>query len=418
LVVTGCMTLSGVLQGQVVSYSPYSRFGIGDLSIVSNIKSFSMGRTQYALRDPTCIYVGNPASYAAFDTLSFVFEGGITGQALTMTTRDLSEQSRGLNVSHLLFGFPVTRWWKSSLGLLPVSSVGYNIRDHIADEYLGRIRYLHSGEGGINQAYFGHAIRLGKHVSAGVNAAYFFGNIENSQTVTFPDSSYYIGTRTETSINPGDLYLTYGLQYETRISPDVRLVTGFVFSNAQDVHSKKTYLARSFLGTYNNVEQFVDTVILESDTKGSLRLPVNAGFGLSFENPGKWLLASDFQWQKWEDFKMFGAGDTLENSLRFSLGGNFIPDKNNLSSYWKRINYRLGLRYSKSNLNLRGNQLNEFGISFGLGLPIKKSKTAVNLGIEIGSRGTTDNDLIRENFINFSFAVSVFEQWFIKPKYY
>ncbi len=84
---------------------------------------------------------------------------------------------------------------------------------------------------------------------------------------------------------------------------------------------------------------------------------------------------------------------------------------------FKRITYRAGLRYNQSYLDFNGTQINEFGISFGFGFPMKKSKTGIDLGFEIGRRGTTNNNLIQENFVNVLLGISIQEHWFHKRKY-
>ena len=81
------------------------------------------------------------------------------------------------------------------------------------------------------------------------------------------------------------------------------------------------------------------------------------------------------------------------------------------------MTYRLGFRYENSYLNLFGNQINEYGISFGFGFPMKKSRTALDLSFEYGGRGTTNDNLIQENFVNVTFGVAIFENWFHKRKY-
>ena len=41
-------------------------------------------------------------------------------------------------------------------------------------------------------------------------------------------------------------------------------------------------------------------------------------------------------------------------------------------------------------------QINEFGISFGVGLPVGKWFSNANLGFEFGKRGTTNQNLIKK----------------------
>ncbi len=143
------------------------------------------------------------------------------------------------------------------------------------------------------------------------------------------------------------------------------------------------------------------------------------GATLSTENgkTDKWLVGSDFQWQQWEKYSYFGITDSLKNSMRFSLGGAFTPSVSTVSGYWQRITYRGGIRYTKSYLELRNERINEFGISLGIGLPLPRTRSTINLAAEFGSRGTIANNLIKESFVKFTLGLSIFERWFIIKKY-
>ncbi len=81
------------------------------------------------------------------------------------------------------------------------------------------------------------------------------------------------------------------------------------------------------------------------------------------------------------------------------------------------MNYRFGFHYDAGILKINDTRINEYGMSFGIGLPVSQSYSSVNLGIEIGKRGTTNNNLISENYFKFTLGISLFERWFIQRKY-
>jgi hypothetical protein len=93
------------------------------------------------------------------------------------------------------------------------------------------------------------------------------------------------------------------------------------------------------------------------------------------------------------------------------------PDFNSVTKYWKRVNYRIGGRYDKTYLNINENQLTEKSVTFGLGLPVRRSNTLYNLALELGESGTTDDNLIKEQFARFTFGVTFKGIWFVKRKY-
>ena len=172
---------------QIRLASPYSRFGIGDLSDNNNAWNLSMGGSGIAFRSPYHINYGNPASYTAFDSLSFVFEGGFNLDIIKLTSNIQSENRNFASVGYLLFGMPVTKWWRTSLGMVPYSNIGYNIESPGQVDKTNIIR-LYSGSGGINRFYWGNAFKILKNLSIGVNASYLFGSMNRESTILFPDS--------------------------------------------------------------------------------------------------------------------------------------------------------------------------------------------------------------------------------------
>ena len=81
------------------------------------------------------------------------------------------------------------------------------------------------------------------------------------------------------------------------------------------------------------------------------------------------------------------------------------------------IRYRFGLYNSETYLNLRNQQLDEQVVSFGFGLPLKRSGSLLNLSAELGQMGTTNNGLIKESFARFKIGFIFSDIWFVKRKF-
>jgi len=132
------------------------------------------------------------------------------------------------------------------------------------------------------------------------------------------------------------------------------------------------------------------------------------------------LFGTDYSTQKWSALNSSTQQDSLKNSMRFAVGGQFLPKDPfaiGKTSYLNRISYRLGYRYSKTYLELKGSQLTEQAICLGFGFPLKRTRSSINLGVELGKRGTIENSLIEERFINMTLSFGIKEWWFIKKKY-
>lgn len=129
------------------------------------------------------------------------------------------------------------------------------------------------------------------------------------------------------------------------------------------------------------------------------------------------MVGIDYKFQNWGKYKSYNSSDSLENSMQLSVGMEFFPDKRDYSKYWRTVGYRFGFKYSNTYLELNNNQLNDIALSVGLGFPIKRSKSTINVAAEIGKRGTTADNLIRENYFKISLSFAIYENWFYKRKF-
>lgn len=402
---------------QININSPYSRYALGQIYRSTDPLFKGMGGISYAYRSPYVVNYSNPSSYASFDTLSFVFQGGLSSNFVTLKNEEYSSETNYTSLSYLLFGFPVTPWWGSSFGIIPYSKVGYNISAIDFDEKIGKTEYLYTGSGGINRFYWGNGFRIYKNLSMGFNLSYLFGKIEKSRAVTFPDSIYRFSFQIKNITQVNDIHFDFGLQYSHKLNNNLVLEGGLVFSNSMKIKTKETQVAYTYVTTSSGSEYLKDTVESYPENVGNILLPSSFGFGLILKSKQNWMVGIDYYWQNWNNYSYFGENDSLNNSMRISLGTQFTPDNSSLAKYYEKINYRLGINYGKSYVELNNKHLQKFGISFGLGIPLKRSRSTLNFAVEFGKTGTTDKNLIQENYVEISFGVSIYELWFFKKKY-
>ena len=417
LLIITALSLSAVAQTGI--NSPYSRYGLGKLNGENlNTSAMSMGGLSLGIHNTTAINPANPASYGSLDSSSFLFEVGVAGSITRLSTTALSESGYDATLSYIFVGFPVTRWWRSAAGVMPYSKIGYNVEVTVEVENFSDLIHSFTGDGGLNQVFWGNGFNITKNFRAGVDITYLFGQSSRSSMVYYPDSVFIFGTKVESKVKGGDFVFDYGLQYDINLNNSTQATIGITYANKFDLNSKRSYLSKTLTGGFNGeVETVKDTILYVSDEKGTVVVPQRLGLGLVVEKEGRWLVGADFEWQNWKEFASFDVPDTLSNSWHVTVGGEFLPSHSSISSLFKRMTYRAGLRYNQSYLDFGGTKINEFGISFGFGFPMKKSKTGVDLGFEIGSRGTTDKNLIKENFFNIVLGISIQEHWFHKRKY-
>ncbi|HJM16625.1 MAG TPA: hypothetical protein QF851_04140, partial [Flavobacteriales bacterium] len=328
----------------------------------------------------------------------------------------LSQKESNTNFSNLSLGFPVNKYIFVSSGLRPFSDIGYKLDYYDATSLPDTVNISSTGTGGLSNYYFGAAIKLHKTFSVGVNAKYIFGGLSRNRTADFNNSSIFnISSVNRTNIT--GMSYEAGLLFNTNLSENKNISFGLTYQNNSDLEAKRTLIGTTY--ELNNSSLIIKDTFQHSTELGAITMPSKLSAGLMYSS-NKWLLVANYSSQNWSDYQLEFEEieeDFLENSTCFSTGLQYIPDYNSVTKYWKKINYRIGSRMDKSYLNLNGNQISEKALTLGLGLPVKRSNTFFNIAMEIGEKGTTEDDLIKEQFIRFNFGVTFKGIWFVKRKY-
>lgn len=454
---------------QTSTSSPYSRYGIGDVAGRGFAQSFAMGGSSIGMQnDSTPMFFINNGNPASFPYLRLVTaELGMSYNRVILQNATQKKTVHSAALSYLSFSFPIKRWWGMSLGLAPYSSVGYNVSDQQEIANIGGVNFLYEGSGGVDQLYFGNGFRpfyglpkmfvnskkynklkLEKNnaeiyrilkrrralqgFSFGVNGSYLFGRLDHTRRSIFDAAGNFFNTRTSATTRFNDVYFDYGAQYSFIIDSmkgrdlkqNVKITLGATFAPMTPIDARIDTLSVNYFYSSIGTEIVKDTIALSENTRGTIDLPMSLGFGLSFKKGDRWLLATDYAMQNWGDFKMFDKAAGLKNSMRISVGAQYVPNSRAVGTgnYLKRINYRLGGRYSQTALELHNTRLVEYGVTFGFGLPVGRNFmlqnfSMVNIGAELGTRGTIDSGLIKENYLKVNLGFTINDRWFVKPKF-
>ena len=415
------MLISPVL-AQTNTDSPYSRFGIGTISPPGFDRNRAMGGVGLALRDSNYINYLNPASYSVQASSSFLFDFGLTAHYTYTESSRMNDTYYGANFDHLALSFPITKWWAASVGVRPFSKVGYSIIVEDYEEDIGFIDYVYSGNGGLSQLFLGTAVEIFDGLSIGANFKYLFGSIDLNRSVDFPQEDFFSHTDVESRTIVNDFLIELGLQYTQRLGERSNLTLGVIFDNKSRISAENRVVIRNaFPGSANNINdstQISPLFILEEySTKGNIVIPFNIGLGLSYRFNDKFLIGVDYYQQDWTNTTFFASDEPLTNSNHTHGGVEYVPDSRALRGYHKRIAYRAGGYFENSYLQLQDEQLKDYGISFGVGLPLRNTRSTFNIAFNAGRRGTLENNLIRENYMFLSFSVTLYDFWFMKRKY-
>ncbi len=406
------------LDAQSNTSSPYSRYGFGDLAGTYGLFQ-SLGGSSIGIRNNLQLNFTNPASFTVLDTLSFTWEFGVNGGVRNYQTFDKNISKINANFSYMGGGFQINRWWYAGFALMPFSSVGYEIsKDSTYTSTWNDViksQTYYNGEGGVNQVFLTNAFKLSKSLSIGVNVKYLFGTIDHTRIINYIDEdgsidNNFFSTKNSDKIIVSDFTYDFGLQFSNIFKNDLKYTIGATFANQSKISAINNYFATSA-----NSYGLVDTLVDVDSEKDNIVLPTSYGLGISLQNE-KFLFVADYSQQLWSESTFLGQKDSLADMSKLSIGLDYVPNSRSMH-YMSRVHYRLGFHHTNTYLDLKGEQLKETGIGIGFGLPVSRGRSHVNFSFEFGQRGTTNNNLIKENYALLSLSLSLHDIWFIKRKF-
>ena len=390
--------------------TPYSMYGYGILGDRATSMQRQMGGVGYAMNSGRQINVMNPASYAAIDSLTFLFDMGADLSFIWSQEGDAKSTGGGLD--YLTMQFPISKYLGGSVGLLPYSSVGYAFGNDISHGTMEN-----QGSGGINELYLGLSGKI-KGFSIGFNVSYDFGNIVNDVFAN-PSSG---STKFEHVMKVRDWNIVLGAQYTQKIGRYDRFVLGATYS------PKKTLLGTTWATIQETTQESTPTEVARMSLKNHYYTPNSVGAGISYthERVSRFNVEFDYTWQGWKDCRysplysidnpevVVFNGMEFNNRSRYAAGAEYVPKLR--GSYMQRAAYRLGAYYTDDYLKIHGNGVREYGVTAGVGFPTVEGKTMINLGFEWKMRQAHPQALLKENYFNITLGVNFNEVWFFKRK--
>ena len=396
-----------MLMAQNNTNSPYTRYGYGQLEDDCFSRSQAMGGTSIGMRTKNSINSNNPASYSSIDSTSFIFEMGVSGLLSNFRSGDTQNTTFTGNLDYIALQSPITKWMGLSAGLIPYSYVGYNynytdsLKIPMENEY-NVYDKTYYGTGGISQLYLGLSFDIADHLALGVNGYYMFGNINHYKAVSYSQSEL---TTTNTimlsNLHINSFNTRFGLQYHETIGEKHKFNIGAIYEFRSGMNGK---LEQTTTGT--------DTLVMNSNEL--FEMPSLYGGGVMYTYDDKLMIGADFMYQEYSKALYYGKRDTLANRMKISLGAEYTHDPRG-RRYIDRMAWRIGANYNSSYAKIAGKQAGNFSITCGLGLPLRTSKTIINVNFEYGNIGGMMATL-KENYFKFGLNFSLNETWFIKAK--
>ena len=382
----------------IVAQTPYSQYGYGTIDNIATGNQRAMGSTGIGIRNNTQVNMMNPASYTACDSLTFMFDFSVDYKASWYNEAGAQAQGQSGGLNYIAMQFLLGKNVGASIGLTPISHVQYLYGNTITNGSYTRV-----GEGGLSQLYAGVAYQPFKWVSLGVNVGYMFGRIQN-----------YVQVATDAAT---------GVYYKTLMVNDVRLQAGIQFpidfDSKNNITAGFTYTpGKPTEGEALAYDTFNDTITFAM--RDYYSMPHCFGAGLSYNYDKRLTIAVDGRYDMWKDAKFYNpntnAYEPMNNRMRLSAGAEFRP-KLVSSSYFDYVRYRIGGFYEESYIKVGNNSVREFGVSCGLGLPLRKEKSILNISLEYSHRKGYPNALLAEDHLAVVVSMTFNEMWFWQRKF-
>lgn len=419
------MIIVGVkVYAQSGTNSPYSQYGLGVLADQSTGFNRGMNGVGYGFHDGNQINYLNPASYAHVDSLTFLFDMGLSGQFTTFTEGKARVTAKNANFEYAVAGFRLGKRLGMSFGILPYTNVGYKYTIQSPQGAAVNYTNSYSGSGGLHEAYVGVGFAPVKNFSLGVNFGYLWGNTSRSI------NNVYTSTTANTlakifSADVRNYMLNVGLLYDFKIRKQDVLSVGLTYGLGHDIGGTPSYMIIST----NGQTSVADTTHLNAGAL-SLSVPTVFGGGLMYNHANKVRLGMDLTMQQWSkasfpDISRSASGEeryVMQKGLfmdryKVVIGADFVPSPEGRNVF-ARTHYRFGIGYATPYYKINGHDgPSEWSASAGFGIPIintYNNRTFLNISAQWVR--TAASGFIKENMFRINIGLTFNEKWFQKWK--
>lgn len=415
-----------------IGYSPYSLFGFGDLVRQGTTYNTMMGGIGIGDRNVRNINILNPAGITARELKSFMVDFGLENRNVIYegnAARSISPTASGVqrsasntfNMHNLVVSFPIASQGAFKVGIMPYSSVNYDFEAHeTSDELIasvGDITYTRTGRGGLYKAFLGAGVTLFDRLSLGIDANYYFGRIVRSSSATFENATSYRYLETGWRDNVSCFGAKAGLQYSQPLTKALVATVGVTYDFNTKLRGSQTRFA---YGEYSAT----DTIYHKVSNLENYAIPGEIGAGITLRYSDQWMIGFDYTRQDWSkvDFGGYpGVDFSTGVAQNFRAGFEVTPNRYDVRSgfghFLRRVTYRGGAYHERSFMQLGGHPVAATGITLGFGLPVFRYYNSLNLGVDIGKRGTLKSNQIRERYFLITISFNLHDIWFIKPLY-
>ena len=431
------------LTSSVNTYSPYSMYGLGEISTQGNVVQRSMGGAGVAMWSNSMVNMLNPAGYANTPRQSFLFNFGIEGghfrnsqnKYTSSSTTTIKTAYNSVNIHDIAFQMPLAKGLGVGFSLTPYSNVGYTMfHDDLSSGVagnVGRVRYNYNGEGDVTEVKIGAGWAPFKNFTIGAAMLYYWGEITRN----------YLAIPTSIT-GSGEYSTTTGV--DTFGVSKIKAQFGFMWSPIMTSKNIFTIGATYDLGgalspdvvKYVYVDNLLASVVRENKEDGlPLRLPSQIAAGVYYQT-SRIRAGLDYVYQDWGDknasyLENDGAGVKVAYTDTHTIKAGFelTPRPTDVRNFMNRVAYRVGARYGDLYQTFNDIKVKQYAVTAGVGIPVRLfGRSSVDVGFEFGMRRGDEKTtiinnskvgLVKMNYYKISIGLTMFgeDRWFYRYKY-
>lgn len=375
----------------VMTSSPYSMFGVGEIVTGLYGQNSAMGGVAYGMRQPSLINIENPAGLVGLDSLRLVADISGFVKFESYKSNNNSNDAFTGNVSAFQLGGRIMPRWYAALSLTPYSSVGYyfNSTQEVEGSPGSYITSLFEGSGGLSKLSLSNALLLPWNLSAGANVSYVFGNMKQTETQNT--------MAVQQKMYAQAVYADFGLQYQRALGKSTLFILGAVYGYRQKLYIDNTrVISTSSSSTQEDVKD------------ADQYLPEFYGAGGSLQHK-KWTYALDYSYRK---YSSLSSGDTrisFKDTHELRSGISYTPGDSFDRGYWKRVNYKAGFDVSTPYMNINKQSGISWRASLGMDFPLLNGRVSTAVFYDMLK---IDNNRLQSKTIGLTVSYSISEKFY------
>ena len=372
----------------VMTSSPYSMFGIGEIETGLYGSNAAMGGVSAGMRNKQLINADNPAGLTGIDTCRLLAEVSAFAKWESYKSKGSSHDAFTGNLSRFVMAGRIIPRWYAAVGLAPYSSVGYYFQSTQELEGSPGSYYTStfSGDGGLSRVYLANAFKLLPSLSVGATVNYIFGNMSQSESQSTMAVSQTLYGYTCSA--------DFGVQYHRALGRELYLTVGAVYGLGRKIAMEKTQTITESAGSYDYAMK---------KSRQTLPQSVTVGSSLLYK---KWTYGLDYLFRRYSSLTSGASRVTFHDAHELRAGVCYLPSQYPSDSFWKRTEYKIGAGLSTPYMHVSSQNGLSWRVTAGFGFPVINGR--INVAF-FHDRTQLNGNVLQSSFTGFTVTYTLNE---------